>query len=401
MSVMNRKMFVNREARAKLRDMGGIMASFPELMGEVRTYADGGSVNFMGPGFRPERMPGQVPEPLYLPPLPEPTREPEPFVGSYAGFPTNEYPGFTGEGPGRPDWALRVAEQATTGPGSIAGYSMDPRTEEEQQAAALAEEEAQQQAEQERLSASEREARNSEEIYNFDIPQQVADLILPTPEELSAPSTNDNGGGGGGGGGETTTDTLRERALARVALFREIFGDDEPTARDRAMQFAMIGLAIAAGQSPNALTNIAQGLLAGTQAMSEDERRRRERGRELVSAALDSVFQETSLERRAATAEANRARDERRQLESDWRRAYQSALDRFSDPLAGGLRLQAEGISPEEAARREADSIVPGGSTYVDPAVAATVAQAREQGMTDEAIRANLIRNGHNPDRYL
>ena len=96
--------------------------------------------------------------------------------------------------------------------------------------------------------------------------------------------------------------TLRERYNQRLELFKDIFGEsDEARARDRAMSLAMLGLAIASGQSPNALTNIAQGAMAGLQGMSEQERARREREQGLQQAALTSVLDEQAA---AAAAEA-------------------------------------------------------------------------------------------------
>jgi len=118
--------------------------------------------------------------------------------------------------------------------------------------------------------------------------QRIADL-LPTPTETPDET----------GGGETDTSDIRARAEERIKLFQDLFGSDEPTARDRAMQFAMIGLAIAAGQSPNALTNIASGLLAGTQAMTAQEAERRKGAREIRSEAITSVFDELEAEREA------------------------------------------------------------------------------------------------------
>jgi len=118
--------------------------------------------------------------------------------------------------------------------------------------------------------------------------QRIVDL-LPTPTE-----TSDETGGDG-----TGTRDLRARAEDRIKLFQDLFGSDEPTARDRAMQFAMIGLAIAAGQSPNALTNIASGLLAGTQAMTAQEAERRKERRALRSSAVTSVLDEMETERKA------------------------------------------------------------------------------------------------------
>lgn len=44
MNVENRKLFTNRDARAKLATMGGIMASSPELLGEVQKFSNGKEV---------------------------------------------------------------------------------------------------------------------------------------------------------------------------------------------------------------------------------------------------------------------------------------------------------------------------------------------------------------------
>jgi hypothetical protein len=78
--------------------------------------------------------------------------------------------------------------------------------------------------------------------------------------------------------GAPTKKDLRSRYKEKIELFKEIYGeDDEDRARDKAMSLAMLGLAIASGQSPDALTNIAQGAMAGVQGMSEQEQARRER----------------------------------------------------------------------------------------------------------------------------
>jgi len=44
MNVMNRKMFANRDARRKLANMGGIIASSPELLGTAQRFEEGGTV---------------------------------------------------------------------------------------------------------------------------------------------------------------------------------------------------------------------------------------------------------------------------------------------------------------------------------------------------------------------
>ena len=52
-NVNNRKMFAKRDARNKLAEMGGILASSPELLGEAQKFANGGSTY----------VPNQFPEP--------------------------------------------------------------------------------------------------------------------------------------------------------------------------------------------------------------------------------------------------------------------------------------------------------------------------------------------------
>ena len=98
-------------------------------------------------------------------------------------------------------------------------------------------------------------------------------------------------------------DDLESLAQRRIELYRRLFGEDEPTPRDKNMQLAMIGLAIAAGQSPDALTNIAQGALTGLQAISAEEAARRERDRELRTAAVSGVLSEQADARKETLAQ--------------------------------------------------------------------------------------------------
>jgi hypothetical protein len=99
----------------------------------------------------------------------------------------------------------------------------------------------------------------------------------------------------------------RERVEQELEMIREIFGDkSKDEARERAMNLAMIGLAIASGQSPNMLTNIAQGALAGTQAMARAQEARRGREEEMKLLAYKNVLgqeeEERSFERQVQLA---------------------------------------------------------------------------------------------------
>lgn len=287
MSVMQRKLFANKEARAKLRDMGGIMSSFPELSGEVQRFNNGMMVEAPRPPTGPTLM-DRLQSGSLLRETPRLDLDQATRRLLDAGMAPEELQQYVDQGI---DLNYLLAQLPPETP------PMRSPAEEEVK----------------RINRS----RIAGTTTGTPIYEQAVELLPPTPtdaqpapaEEEAAPTTeqriadllptstetpNETGGG------ETDTPDLRARAEERIKLFQDLFGSDEPTARDRAMQFAMIGLAIAAGQSPNALTNIASGLLAGTQAMTAQEAERRKEARKVKSDAVTSVLDELEAERKAA-----------------------------------------------------------------------------------------------------
>jgi hypothetical protein len=100
-------------------------------------------------------------------------------------------------------------------------------------------------------------------------------------------------------------DTSYEKAVER---FGRILGDEsnEDKRKKALANMAMIGLAIAAGQSPDALTNIAQGALVGMKGIQEAEAADKQSLKEIKLAALKATMdQETQIRK----AEAEAARD--------------------------------------------------------------------------------------------
>ena len=298
MSVMQRKLFANKEARTKLRDMGGIMSSFPELSGEVQRFQDGMMVEAPRPPTGPTLM-DRLRSGSLLPETPRLNLDQATRRLLDAGMAPEELQQYVDQGidlnyllaqlpPETPPMRSpaeeevkrinrsRIAGTTTGTPIYEQAVELLPPTPAEDEAAPAEEEPG---------------MTTGTPIYE----QRIADL-LPTSTETPDET----------GGGETDTSDLRARAEERIKLFQDLFGSDEPTARDRAMQFAMIGLAIAAGQSPNALTNIASGLLAGTQAMTAQEAERRKGAREIRSEAITSVFNELEAEREARIKDRER-----------------------------------------------------------------------------------------------
>jgi hypothetical protein len=102
-----------------------------------------------------------------------------------------------------------------------------------------------------------------------------------------------------------TFDTTYDKMLTRL---QSVMGTKDEDSRQKAMaNLAMIGLAIAAGQSPDALTNIAQGALTGVKAIREDQAAAKEQDKALRMAALNAALE---MEQGTRTIEATAARDD-------------------------------------------------------------------------------------------
>ena len=103
--------------------------------------------------------------------------------------------------------------------------------------------------------------------------------------------------------------TPKESVKAYQAMYKEMLGmDDEDEEKEKWHQMAMIGFAIAAGQDPNALSNIAGGLLEGTKMAKKDRARKQDRKDKFTMMAIQSADED----RRTALAAGVRA-DERAQ----------------------------------------------------------------------------------------
>lgn len=86
---------------------------------------------------------------------------------------------------------------------------------------------------------------------------------------------------------------IKDRIKAYESVFKELLGEkDEDKASEMWHNMAMIGFAVAAGESPNALQNISNGLLEGTKMMKEDRATRRKREDAISTMAIEQVLSE-------------------------------------------------------------------------------------------------------------
>jgi hypothetical protein len=95
------------------------------------------------------------------------------------------------------------------------------------------------------------------------------------------------------------------------SMYKEMLGmDDEDKEKEKWHQMAMIGFAIAAGQDPSALANIAGGLLEGTKMMKADRTRKQDRDDKITMMAIQSAEadrRDRMAEERAIAAEERKA----------------------------------------------------------------------------------------------
>jgi hypothetical protein len=91
--------------------------------------------------------------------------------------------------------------------------------------------------------------------------------------------------------GQKVSMSSKESVKAYERLFSEMLGmDDKDAEKEMWHNMAMIGFAIAAGESPSALQNIANGMLAGTKMMKEDRATRQKREDAVKTMAIERAF---------------------------------------------------------------------------------------------------------------
>ena len=436
MNVDNRKLFANRDARRRLSEMGGIMASSADLLGEAQKFQDGGRVI---PGDMPpipqqapvsptigQQIGGQLRD--FFQPIGDSMRETMQPMGSaireglepmtYVDFlkrrqqklPITEaqlvasadlltpqqaadvmamiespnYAPTEGEAaaamapgvtpmetpPMNPDMPL---SKFARGIGDYAAGITQTRTPEEQ--AALEKERAA------RTKAYEETTREPGSVMTEEagdiisnkmdadaaanqsnllasIEATATDPELPTEEKVKKTTTDVLGGIGGIPDADKMT--TQDRVKAYETMFKEMLGEgDEDTQKEMWHNMAMIGFAIAAGESPRALQNIANGLLEGTKMMKQDRATRQEREDRIKMLAISEGLQDeraaaktASAERIAALKAVGEGRDPRNPIDF-WQNTYNTALTAASEGAAYDL---VEGETPEQYAARKADA---------------------------------------------
>ncbi len=195
---------------------------------------------------------------------------------------------------------------------------------------------------------------------------------------------------------DTKNMTTKERILAQKKLLSDLLGRTDADKKEEFwMNMAMMGFAIAAGESPNAIQNISNGLLTGVASIQKGKAADRKRDDDLTLAAFQNILSEDAattkfgrelelLEKRAKGSGFRNMRDPQEFLQN----TYTAALKAYSDL---GRRAPKNETAVEYAQRITAATaekfkipFTPGG-----PVVPTLVAKV-SGGKTDEEIAAQL-----------
>jgi len=427
---LSRKLFTTRDAREHLRGMGGIMSSSPRLAETVAKFNLGGDVTvpivgapqepvratFAGSNFAvfPDGRVVNTDSGVEVDDLQDPGGDLRRAIqASVAGGPAvSEIPLAIDELPSvaAADTALEISGLPPEMTGEIVTRdplaprprdrrqrlgldSSPPPVEDEaprpmgraavtarQAAAAQAAEVESAEAEAAAAAQAAAEAETAQETEQAAAAEQERqEAARRAQEELERSRA------AGGTGGDFDLDTTFDQMLGRL---ERVMGTKDEDSRQKAMaNLAMIGLAIAAGQSPDALTNIAQGALTGMQAIRREQASEEATQREMRLTALQMASAEVENRRKLQNAlmvaglrGADGSESTRQEyLYNDvFRKAYEAALLEGGDVVtATELARQAARQAAPNAPSAQQDAAGVGGS----PGVVLTEAERRLLGL--------------------
>lgn len=162
--------------------------------------------------------------------------------------------------------------------------------------------------------------------------------------------------------GKDVSMSSKDSVKAYERLFSEMLGmDDKDAEKEMWHNMAMIGFAIAAGESPSALQNIANGMLAGTKMMKEDRATKQKREDAVKTMAIERAFKleddATKFKRDLALARARGSGTDKYTTERERSRLKEVIL---RDPYAYPGLLGDDGQIDPNRLNTYLDSVVTG-----------------------------------------
>ena len=144
--------------------------------------------------------------------------------------------------------------------------------------------------------------------------------------------------------GITPKGSLKERNAQYQELLASMFGDsDEEKAKEKYLNLAMIGFAIASGASSNALTNISQGLMQGVTKMNEDRAANKTREDKLktmsIQMSVDDMAADRSFTNQKALLRVKAGMDLKGNIISQFNSSKEVGMDALTSSPLSTLKL--------------------------------------------------------------
>jgi len=167
--------------------------------------------------------------------------------------------------------------------------------------------------------------------------------------------------------GEDLKGTDKERALQYKSLIEDVFGKKTGAKTTKALNKQLIGWTIAAGKSPRAVQNIAAGFIAGAKSEKVDIEKEQARTDAMSTLALNQMFKEDAASDLAAsnlaTAKARGTGGEKSRQEIIYGTTFQSFVDSMQDAnkraLENGQKAPYSNSDIIAAARKAAMAAAP------------------------------------------
>jgi len=290
--VQNRKMFRRKDARNKLRQLGGIMTSSPDLMQSVQKFSRGGIAQAQRRRRQLQnRLPNLFPGPPTMGMNPraaliaqEDDLREQPFLSSQRTVDqTTGLPLTVTVDRSLSPAIKELLREPRTGTGTGTGVADRDLSDADDPTVALTEPPiiTETDVEIDPLSVGLdvvgyakmlKDSKASEKQKN----DQILELLnQKAPKEKL---------------------TLEQRFERMKKARKAVFGDSSQAEKSiDGFNLAMLGFAIASGDSPNALTNIAKGALAGAQQMQATAERRRAREERLKESDFQAALQDDRM----------------------------------------------------------------------------------------------------------
>jgi hypothetical protein len=207
-----------------------------------------------------------------------------------------------------------------------------------------------------------------------------------------------------GSGVDTSNMGVKERTVAMKKMLNDLMGQTDADEKEEFwMNMAMIGFGIASGDSPDAMKNIADGLLAGTAQITKGKADKKARDDKFTLTAFGEVLADERAREKFARDQVLagiRASGESSFSTPDrmYKSTYDAILGSYKRAIEDGDMTEAEAV--RKASQIASEAYPNSQFSKPDPAVTSLIQTQRKLGKSDAEIKKMMIEANQNPALY-